>query len=182
MVFDKSEVFFTFHQTSLGRFALAASNKGLLKVSLPGTREEDFLLSFKDRIKMKSKNVILEMACTQLDEYLAGKRKNFTVPLDIENYGTKFQRDVWNVLKSIPYGKTLSYTDVAYKINKDGAVRAVGQANKANPIAIFIPCHRVIGKHNLGGYAGKSISNSSLKAKLLRIESAKKLEKFLNSQ
>ena len=181
MNFDNQIIYYTFHQTSFGKFALAASNKGLKKVNLPGTTVRTFIdLIQKFGKPINTKNTILENACSQLDEYLSGHRKKFDIPFDIENSGTRFQKDVWNILLSIPYGKTLTYKDVAIKLDNLGAIRAVGQANKSNPIAVFIPCHRVIGKNNLGGYAGKDQKNIDLKAKLLELESPKKLEKFLS--
>ncbi|MBN2572000.1 MAG: methylated-DNA--[protein]-cysteine S-methyltransferase [Ignavibacteriales bacterium] len=94
----------------------------------------------------------LKECITQLDEYFKGKRKEFTLKLKVE--GTEFQKSVWNELQKIPYGKTVSYQDVATAIGKKRAVRAVGSANGKNKIAIIIPCHRVISSDgNLSGYA-----------------------------
>lgn len=89
----------------------------------------------------------------QLSEYFNGERYNFDLPLAPE--GTSFQLEVWNALEKIPYGETISYLDLAKRIGKPAAVRAVGAANGANPLPIVIPCHRVIG-HNgkLTGYGG----------------------------
>ncbi|WP_078409204.1 methylated-DNA--[protein]-cysteine S-methyltransferase [Priestia abyssalis] len=103
----------------------------------------------------------------ELLDYFAGNRTNFEVPLDIMT-GTPFQRQVWAVLSTIPYGEVWSYADVARAINNPKAVRAVGQANRANPIPVIVPCHRVIGKSGkLTGYAGKQIG---LKEELLQLE------------
>ena len=90
---------------------------------------------------------------TQLQQYFDGERYDFDLPLAPE--GTLFQLEVWRALEEIPYGETISYLDVAKRIGKPAAVRAVGAANGANPIPIVIPCHRVIG-HNgkLTGYGG----------------------------
>lgn len=90
---------------------------------------------------------------TQLQQYFDGERYDFDLPLAPE--GTLFQLEVWRALEEIPYGETVSYLDVAKRIGKPAAVRAVGAANGANPIPIVIPCHRVIG-HNgkLTGYGG----------------------------
>ena len=96
---------------------------------------------------------ILEQAKEQLDEYFAGTRKTFDVPLHI--VGTDFQRQVWDVLLKIPYGETRSYKEIAIDINNIKGIRAVAQAIGANGICIFIPCHRVIGSnHSLTGFAG----------------------------
>lgn len=89
----------------------------------------------------------------QLDEYFKGKRKDFDINLLVE--GTEFQKNVWNSLKSIPYGRTASYKDIAREIGNEKAVRAVGSTNSKNPISIIVPCHRVIGANGkLTGYAG----------------------------
>lgn len=78
-------------------------------------------------------------------EFLSGKRKSFDVPYTFE-LGTDFQKEVWSTLMTIPYGETCSYLDIAESIRRPKAVRAIGQANRNNPLPIIIPCHRVIGK------------------------------------
>ncbi len=89
----------------------------------------------------------------QLDEYFEGKREDFDIPLKMQ--GSPFQLAVWNALREIPYGHTASYRDVATRIGKPNAVRAVGTTNGRNPIAVIVPCHRVIGANgSLTGYAG----------------------------
>ena len=89
----------------------------------------------------------------QLSEYFAGSRKSFD--LELAPRGTEFQRAVWTELCRIPYGDTVSYADLARRIGKPSAVRAVGAANGANPIAVIVPCHRVIGSNgSLTGYGG----------------------------
>ena len=96
---------------------------------------------------------VLSEAVRQLDEYFAGKRRNFTIPLLF--VGTDFQKKVWNKLLEIPYGKTISYGELARMIGMPKAVRAVANANGANAISIFAPCHRVIGSNrSLTGYGG----------------------------
>jgi O-6-methylguanine DNA methyltransferase len=95
----------------------------------------------------------LRQAVDQLERYFAGERVQFTCPLDL--HGTPFQLKVWNALTRIPYGETRSYAEIAREIEHPGAVRAVGAANGANPIAIIVPCHRVIGSNgSLTGYGG----------------------------
>ncbi len=96
---------------------------------------------------------LLAEAARQLDEYFTGQRRDFDLPL--EPRGTPFQRRVWREVMAIPYGKTRSYKDVAVNIDNPKAVRAIGLANGRNPIAIIIPCHRVIGSSGkLTGYGG----------------------------
>jgi methylated-DNA-[protein]-cysteine S-methyltransferase len=89
----------------------------------------------------------------ELDEYFAGRLTNFTTPVVFE--GTRFQHQVWSELCRIPYGETISYMELARRIKNPRAVRAVGLANGANPIAIIVPCHRVIGANgSLTGFGG----------------------------
>lgn len=108
---------------------------------------------------------VIEDAEMQLNEYFAGKRMKFDVPLTFT--GTEFQKKVWHELLKIPYGMTISYGELARKIGKPKAVRAVANANGANPISIFAPCHRVIGSdHSLTGYRG----GLTTKRELLKIE------------
>jgi len=102
----------------------------------------------------------------QLHEYFSGKRYKFDVPLSIE--GTEFYKKVWERVQSIPYGQTRSYGEIALEVGNPKAVRAVGQANRRNPIPIIIPCHRVIGKNgDLTGYMG---SRTDIKKQLIEME------------
>lgn len=108
---------------------------------------------------------LLSMATIQLDEYFQGKRTTFSLPFKLT--GTPFQLAVWKELQNIPYGKTTSYKEIAQKINKPKAYRAVGMADNKNPLPIIIPCHRVIGSNGkLIGYAG----GLKLKNYLLELE------------
>jgi methylated-DNA-[protein]-cysteine S-methyltransferase len=101
----------------------------------------------------KQQPKVLKDCYTQLKEYFAGERTDFTMPLQQE--GTAFQKQVWNELLTISIGKTISYLDLSKKINNIGAIRAVGTANGKNKIAIIVPCHRVIGNDGkLTGYSG----------------------------
>ena len=125
---------------------------GWLARSVRGARHEQAYAPNRDAIR-------------QLIEYLEGKRSDFELPLDLR--GTPFQRSVWNALCEIPYGVTRSYADVARAIGNPHAVRAVGAANGANPVALIVPCHRVIAAHGkLGGYGG----GLDLKRRLLAME------------
>lgn len=112
-------------------------------------------------------NGIVQEACKQLEGYFAGTLTQFDLPLAAE--GTPFQCQVWQALGEIKYGDTVSYADIANAIGNPKAVRAVGMANGKNPIAIVVPCHRVIGSNNtLTGYAG----GLSRKQFLLNLEGA----------
>ena len=130
--------------------------------------DENFLLSVKfvnHNFIENKENKIIRQTIKQLDEYFRGKRKKFELPLNPK--GTEFQKKVWLQLMKIPYGKTATYKDIATLIGNSNASRAVGNANNKNPIAIIIPCHRVIGSNNkLTGYAG----GLDKKEKLLNLE------------
>lgn len=96
---------------------------------------------------------VIAKAIIRLDEYFARKRETFDIPLLLA--GTDFQKSVWQELLNIPYGKTLSYGELSRRLGNPKAVRAVAAANGANPVSIFVPCHRVIGSdRKLTGYAG----------------------------
>lgn len=113
------------------------------------------------------KTSLLALAQQQLLEYFAGNRQNFSLPLELE--GTEFQKKVWQALQTIPYGQTKTYGQIAQEIGKEKAVRAVGNANHNNPIAIIIPCHRVIGANGkLTGYS----AGVEKKEFLLKLEKA----------
>jgi methylated-DNA-[protein]-cysteine S-methyltransferase len=134
--------------TPIGPLLLVGDGEGLVYIGLPraGTAQ-----TAPDNAKPgKSK---LHAAARELDEYFAGTRQTFDVPLHPS--GTPFQLEVWGALLAIPYGQTVSYADIARRIRRPRAVRAVGAANGANPLSIIVPCHRVIGSHgDLVGYGG----------------------------
>jgi len=148
-------------KSKIGPLYLVASEKGLQGVFW---KEQPVPLA----ISLKSANPetkILKQTQQQLEEYFTGKRKSFDIPLDFK--GTEFQTQVWKELSRIPYGKTFSYSDIAKKLGRDKAVRAVGTANGKNPICIIIPCHRVIAANGtLGGYSG----GLKIKTTLLELE------------
>lgn len=114
-----------------------------------------------------STSPVIELSVAQLDEYFSGKRHDFDIPLLFA--GTDFQKMVWNALLDIPYGMTVSYSEMARRIGRPEAVRAVANANGANAISIFAPCHRVIGSdRTLTGYGG----GLDAKEYLLKLENA----------
>ena len=136
--------------SSVGQLFIAASKRGLTHLTLDETRLGE--LDSVDVDSIGTAQQILQSVKQQLEEYFAGERTNFDVPLAPK--GTIFQQDVWQALLSTKHAETLSYSDIAHLINRPKAVRAVGAANGANHIAIIIPCHRVIGKNGkLTGYA-----------------------------
>ena len=133
-------------------FAYYDSPIGLIEIS--GTLDGITSLFFvEERRPGVATNDVCEEAVKQISEYFAGSRQEFDLPITME--GTEFQRQVWQKLRSIPFGQTVSYGDVARSIGKPSAVRAVGAANGDNPVSIIVPCHRVIGSDGgLTGYGG----------------------------
>lgn len=114
-----------------------------------------------------SEAALLERLCTELEEYAAGRRRAFDLPLNPA--GTPFQRQVWRALLTIPYGETRTYGTLAAAIGKPGAARAVGAACVRNPIVVLIPCHRVVGRNGaLTGYS--AVGGVERKAALLDLE------------
>lgn len=127
--------------TPFGMLEVLASNEAVTHIS------------FVTQPSATRPNRITGLAIEQLQQYFAGQRQVFDLPLAAE--GTGFQQTVWQALTGIEFGQTCSYQDIARHIHKPAAVRAVGAANGKNPIAIVVPCHRVIGKNgSLTGYAG----------------------------
>ncbi|PPK87238.1 methylated-DNA-[protein]-cysteine S-methyltransferase [Neolewinella xylanilytica] len=141
--------------TPLGPLRLVASGRGICKVAFvpdtvqpTGGREADDTAPATEDGRR-----ILDMAAGQLTEYFAGERTVFTVPLDLS--GTGFQRAVWQQLSTVRFGQVVAYGDLAVALGNPAAQQAVGAANGRNPVAIIVPCHRVVGRNgNLTGYAG----------------------------
>lgn len=156
----KSGEYVSFYHSSVGWFRLVATAHALRRIDHVQPPEDW-------RSHLSPKLAIFEETEKQLNEYFANKRTEFDLPLDPQ--GTAFQKQVWDVLITIPFGKTVSYKDIAVKIDKPKGSQAVGQANGKNPISVVIPCHRVIGKNgSLTGYAG----GLDRKSKLLALELA----------
>ena len=137
----------------VGTLYLAASDEGLsgLWFREPETTQDAPWLSTLNG--PTAAHAFLRQTVRELDEYFAGKRSAFDVPIVM--VGTPFQKRVWAELAKISYGETVSYRDIATRIGQAGAVRAVGTANGRNPVSIIVPCHRVIQAYGtLGGYGG----------------------------
>ena len=142
----------------IGVLTLAADEDGLRRIDFPPPPPARAGWS-------EGSNAVLLQARQQLEEYFAGSRRGFSCPLSPE--GTGFQRSVWDALAAIPYGSTWSYRDLAQRIGRPTAMRAVGAANGRNPLPIVLPCHRVIGANGaLTGFGG----GLPTKAFLLRLE------------
>ncbi len=141
----------TIKTEALGELLLVAS-----ETKLTGIYYADCKHAPKSRgaWKRDPKHPVLKQAGKELLEFLDGKRTSFSVPMEFA--GTKFQQKVWTQLAKIPFGETISYTELARRVGTPRAVRAAGSANGRNPLSIVIPCHRVISKDGtLGGYAGR---------------------------
>ncbi|MBS5322140.1 MAG: methylated-DNA--[protein]-cysteine S-methyltransferase [Lachnospiraceae bacterium] len=132
------------YKSPVGELLIVCTETALLSL---GARKE------QESAEDKENNPVIQQTIKELEEYFAGSRKVFTVPLDLR--GTEFQKKVWEALREIPYGETRSYKEIAEKIGNPKASRAVGMANHRNPIGIVVPCHRVVGANGkLTGYAG----------------------------
>ncbi|QQQ86909.1 methylated-DNA--[protein]-cysteine S-methyltransferase [Peptacetobacter hiranonis] len=144
------------YDTEIGRIKISEKDEKIIGLVFSDYKKEDEIEKETDAIRK---------TYLQLKEYLSGKRKNFDI--EIEMIGTEFQKKVWKELLNIPYGETRSYKDIAIAIGNEKACRAVGNANNKNPIAIIVPCHRVVGSNgSMTGYAG----GLDIKEKLLKIE------------
>ena len=143
-----------------GRILLVANDAGLCGVHFVG--QKHFPQRQKDW-QRDPHNAVLKRAKRELEEYYAGKRKRFDVPLAPE--GTAFQRKVWKAISTIGFGETKSYAEVARRAGVAGSARATGAATGRNPIGIIVPCHRVVGSDgSLTGYAGGLAKKKALLA------------------
>ncbi len=125
-------------ETPIGRVAIEAENNAITAVFF--TEEE----------VVAPEGKLLQEAQKQLQQYFCSERKEFDLPIRFK--GTRFQEKAWQVLLQIPYGETITYGEEAKRMGQPKAARAVGGANHHNPIAIIIPCHRVVAAHGMGGY------------------------------
>ena len=155
----------TRYDSPLGPMLLAATDHGLAGVWFDDQRH---LPEGTHDWPAQPDHPVLQEAIAQLDDYFAGRRQDFELPLDLRG-GTAFQQAVWRALLAIPRGQTLSYGALAQRIGKPAAVRAVGAAVGRNPASVVVPCHRVLGQSGaLTGYAG----GLARKTALLRLEGA----------
>lgn len=156
---------YAYYKSPVGVLGVCATDRGLRAI----LTEKQFQLFFQTNhdLSLNPSSAILGKTMKQLDQYFAKTLKTFSLPIDLT--GTPFQLRVWKALMKIPFGETLTYGEQAAIIGKPKASRAVGAANGKNPIAIVVPCHRVIGKNgSLTGYAG----GIPMKEYLLKLESS----------
>lgn len=154
----EQKIFRECRETAMGNITVVCGDDGITAISFGGNTGEH---------QVSGPHPLAAKAFEELEEYFQGKRREFDLPLNPA--GTEFQKKVWEALRTIPYGETRSYGEIAVQVGNPKAFRAVGMANHKNPIAIMVPCHRVIGKNgSLTGYAG----GLDFKKKLLELESA----------
>lgn len=148
----------------LGTLRLAASDRGVCGIWFDGQRHQPDPSAWP----VLAQHPVLREAGQQLQDYFAGQRTAFDLPLDL-NQGTAFQQSVWQALLHIPRGTTTSYGELSARLGKPSAMRAVGSAIGRNPVSIVVPCHRVLGANgSLTGYAG----GLERKVALLQLEGA----------
>lgn len=156
-------------RTDLGTIRTAATDRGLALVALPGEPKKDFdsrIERYFSGYEIKTGGSVNLKAEKQLKRFLEGRLKRFDLKLDVQ--GTEFQKKALRRVARIPYGKTLTYGELAAAVGSPGAARAVGSANARNPLPLVIPCHRVVATNGLGGYGG----GPGMKKKLLKMEGA----------
>lgn len=155
-------LFFFRSPSPVGPLFLAASAKGLVRLEF-----EKRKMDLDSKIQLRESKQALTPYLRELNEYFAGERREFSMPLDLR--GTRFQLACWQALLAIPYGETRTYAEIARAIGHPQAFRAVGMSNNRNPVAIVVPCHRVIASGgSLCGYGG----GLDIKRKLLDLEQA----------
>lgn len=159
-----------FYNTKIGEIGIVEDGYGITDIYKKDVLEDkEKIIQVNSLIEEETS--LIKKAYNELEEYFKGKRKKFTIKLSLE--GTDFQKKVWNELMNIPYGETRSYKEIAVKIGKPTAARAVGMANNKNKILIVIPCHRVIGQNgSLVGYG----AGMDMKKYLLDLEKENKGE------
>ncbi len=165
---QKEKVYWTLLDHGSWKLNIAATDKGLCYVGSPDAPLEELTEWVRKHIpnnELIENKDAMEPYESELIDYLDGRRKEFTEPLDLR--GTKFQQTVWDELLKVPFGKAATYTEIAERINRPDAVRAVGTAIGANPVLITVPCHRMFGKRGeWRGYRG----GLKMKEQLLEIE------------
>jgi len=141
------------YQSPIGQFDIVGDDQGIQAILFVGKQEQPISKATPINPVVDSWPTPVKQCFRELDEYFAGKRVTFEVPLAPE--ATEFQQKVWDALLDIPWGQTLTYGNIAKQIGQPKAAQAVGAANGQNPIPIIVPCHRVVGSNGtLTGYAG----------------------------
>jgi len=159
-----SEVFFARYLSPVGPLTVGVTARGLAALEFERGRTQPHRRPGDTWAPSRAQTAA---AMAELDEYFSGRRRTFTVPLDLR--GTEFQLRCWHALQEIPYGETITYAELARRVGSPRGFRAVGMANHDNPVAIVVPCHRVLASDgSLGGYGG----GLDVKRALLQLEGA----------
>jgi len=165
---DANNIYWALLKHQQWNMYVAATDKGLCYIGSPNASFEEVGIWARKRLpdyNLVEENEIIQPYSVELIDYLEGRLKNFTLPLDLQ--GTQFQQSVWQALRELQYGQTVSYTDIAETIGKPKSVRAVATAIGANPVLILVPCHRVVAKSGkLGGFR----AGLEMKKELLKLE------------
>lgn len=166
--YDDNHVYWTWLECGQWKFTIAATNLGLCYIGSQNANTDELFEWSKKKLpayELIENTDALKKYIVEIIDYLQGAREVFSLPVDL--HGTAFQQSVWEALKEVPYGQTVSYTHIANEIGKPGSVRAVGTAIGANPVLMVIPCHRIIAKSGkLSGYRG----GLEMKEQLLELE------------
>lgn len=160
------KVFWSLLEYNDWKMYLVATNKGLCYIGTPNASFDEVVAWTEKRLPgyiLVEDDAVLQPYAVELVDYMEGRLQEFVMPMDL--HGTPFQQTVWKALLEIPFGQIVSYTDIAERIQKPSAVRAVGTAIGANPVLIIVPCHRVLTKDGkLGGFrAGLDMKKALLK-------------------
>lgn len=163
-------IYISEHLSPFGKLILGASDSSLFFCDWKARKDSDrfisrIIKSLNDDILVAS-NALIHKAITLLDGYFSGAVPEWNIPLFFD--GSDFQKKVWNEISNVSYGNTTSYSRLAFKCGCHSAVRAVANAVGANRFSIIIPCHRIVGKNNIGGYAG----GLQVKQSLLNLENS----------
>lgn len=159
-------MYFSYYNSPLGKIKIEEKDNYIVGIGF--VMDNDII---SEEINMERENGIITRCKIQLDEYFNGYRRDFDLEIKFLR-GTDFQKNVWNELRKIPYGETISYKELAERIGNPKACRAVGGANNKNPIGIIVPCHRVIGANGkMIGYA-EGIDKKEFLLKLEKINSS----------
>ncbi len=165
---NKKSIFYSLLDAPIGKIGIAITEKKIRLIKI-NTCTSDFIELIKHKYQVQpfpNEKYFID-AKTQLNEYFKGERLSFKLNMEIQ--GSEFDNSVWNIVRQIRYGEILSYGQIAKKLLKDKAARAVGNAVGRNPLPIIIPCHRVVGIKSIGGFS----SGIDIKRQLLKIEGLK---------
>jgi len=168
-------IYYCHYEAPIGHMLLASTDRGICKIVTHIEDAEEFFSYIGKRDRYSESSEKNSKYVKQLDEYFKGNLKEFHMGFDIK--GTDFQLGVWKELTKIPYGQVRTYGDIARDLGMR-CPRAVGQANKKNPLPIVVPCHRVVSSRGIGGYSGQTEGEGIAIKKYLLLHEGVNLELF----